>query len=101
MRAFRGFAPNHGVRIPTLGAEQQKLFEKLWNTWHGAFAGKLGTRPIPMETTFSWRGSLDADRPHYYRIQSLSTVIEFSWQGNHVHSVIRHRTREFGTGLLK
>ena len=51
----------------------------------------------------AWAGSLDAGRPHYYRLQGPRLLIEWdNAQGdaNHAHSVWRDPDGDFGTDLL-
>ena len=48
-------------------------------------------------------GSDTVDRPHYYRIQGPTLLIEFdctSGTVDHVHTVWRDPTRDFGVDLL-
>lgn len=63
-----------------------------------------GARPVdPAGARFAWAG---ADRPgigHYYRIAGPSLLIEVDNTqdgANHVHTVLRHPTADFGADLL-
>jgi hypothetical protein len=52
---------------------------------------------------FGWAGSLRPGRPHYYRLQGPSFVLEFDNSrnsGTHIHSVWRDFERDFGRHLL-
>lgn len=53
---------------------------------------------------FGWAGSLEPGRPHYYRIQGASFLIEYDNvqnSANHIHTVWRDFTGDFGRDLLK
>jgi len=52
---------------------------------------------------FAWAGGVVIDQPHYFRIQGPVTLIEFDNaedNANHVHSVWRDPTNDFGADLL-
>lgn len=58
--------------------------ENLWFAWAGATEAKVG-------------------RPHYYRIQGPTIIIEYDNtqnNANHIHSVLRDLKRDFGGDLL-
>ena len=49
--------------------------------------------------TFAWAGSLEAQRPHYYRLQGPSFLMEHDNsrnRGTHIHSVWRDFAEDFG-----
>jgi hypothetical protein len=53
---------------------------------------------------FAWAGAEDLGQPHYYRIQGPDFLIEYDNtqnNANHVHSVWRDLTNDFGGDLLK
>jgi hypothetical protein len=53
---------------------------------------------------FAWSGGIHRDEPHYYRIQTPSFIIEFDNPqdaANHIHSVWRDLSGDFGADLLK
>ena len=53
---------------------------------------------------FGWAGSTQIDKPHYYRVQGNSFLIEFDNaidRVNHVHTVWRDFEGDFGRDLLK
>jgi hypothetical protein len=53
---------------------------------------------------FAWSGGINRDDPHYYRIQTPSFLIELDDtqdDANHIHSVWRDLTGDFGQDLLK
>ncbi|MEJ7669916.1 MAG: DUF3500 domain-containing protein [Casimicrobiaceae bacterium] len=52
---------------------------------------------------FGWAGATERGRPHYYRIQGPSFLIEYDSSqnnGNHIHTVWRDFTGDFGRDLL-
>jgi len=54
--------------------------------------------------TFAWAGELERGKKHYYRVQGPTFLIEFDNtqnDGNHVHSVWRDFTGDFGRDLLR
>ena len=62
-----------------------------------AAAGGVG------ELHFAWAGGITIDQPHYFRIQGSTTLIEFDNaedNANHVHSVWREPSNDFGDDIL-
>ncbi len=54
--------------------------------------------------TFAWAGETERGKKHYYRVQGPTFLIEFDNtqnDGNHVHSVWRDFTGDFGRDLLR
>jgi hypothetical protein len=52
---------------------------------------------------FGWAGSLEPGRPHYYRVQGPTFLLEFDNSrnsGKHIHSVWRDFAEDFGQHLL-
>jgi len=53
---------------------------------------------------FGWAGAIERGKPHYYRVQGPQFLIEYDASqndGNHVHTVWRDFTGDFGRDLLK
>jgi hypothetical protein len=53
---------------------------------------------------FAWAGEIERGKRHYYRVQGPTFLIEFDNtqnDGNHVHSVWRDFTGDFGRDLLR
>ncbi len=68
-------------------AEIQKIADRGWNEVH-----------------FAWAGGLERGAPHYYRIQGPGFVIEYDNVqngANHIHTVWRDFTGDFGRDLLR
>ena len=55
------------------------------------------------EVHFGWAGGSESGEPHYYRIQGPTFLIEYDNRqngANHIHSVWRDLTGDFGDDLL-
>ncbi len=53
---------------------------------------------------FAWAGQLERGKPHYYRVQGPSFILEYDNtqnKANHVHAVWRDFKNDFGQDLLK
>lgn len=53
---------------------------------------------------FSWRGGIEGGQGHYYRVQGPTFVLEYDCtqnDANHVHTVWRDLTRDFGGDALR
>jgi hypothetical protein len=53
--------------------------------------------------TFAWAGSAEPGQPHYYRVQGPTFLVEYDNtqnDANHIHSVWRDFTGDFGRDLL-
>jgi hypothetical protein len=53
---------------------------------------------------FGWAGATERGKPHYYRVQGPLFLIEYDASqdgGNHIHSVWRDFTGDFGRDLLR
>jgi hypothetical protein len=53
---------------------------------------------------FAWIGPAEVGARHYYRVQAPTFLIEFDNtqnEGNHVHSVFRDLTRDWGEDTLR
>ena len=53
---------------------------------------------------FAWAGGLERGQPHYYRILGPTFLVEYDNtqnNANHVHSVWRDLTNDFGEDVLK
>lgn len=91
--------------------QQEKLLQlvRLYvNRYTRLFAGKM-LKEIEKEglnnLSFAWAGSIDefSGKPHYYRIQGPTIIIEYDNSqnnANHVHSVVRDLLNDFGGDML-
>ena len=97
-----------GIAYSKLTPAQQKqllaLLEVYAATLHPALAAeRLGAvRKAGLDgIRFAWAGATARGRPHYYRVQGPTFVVEFDNSGgNHVHTVWRDFAGDFGRDLL-
>ncbi len=103
--------PQEGLPAAALDARQQALLRRLIDEYLSVLPPALAdTRRRKIESEdwsalhFAWAGSTAPGRPHYYRIQGNTFLIEFdnSQDGaNHIHSVWREFDGDFGRDLLQ
>ena len=100
-----------GIRVGDLAGAQRGHFDDLLARFvERARPGlvdyemdRIGTAGGVEELHFAWAGGTSLDQPHYFRIQGGVTLVEFDNaedNGNHVHSVWRDPTNDFGADLL-
>ena len=100
-----------GVRAGNLAALQRKHFDDLLaNYLERVRPGLVGFEMDRINAVggvealhFAWAGGTTIDKPHYFRIQGQNTLIEFDNaedNANHVHSVWRDPSNDFGADLL-
>jgi hypothetical protein len=100
-----------GVAASAMSSDQRRLLEQLVNLY-------VERLPVPLADVerdrldaagldrihFAWAGSERPRRPHYYRLQGPSMLVEYDCtqdDANHIHSVWRDPDRDFGRDLLK
>ncbi len=98
-----------GIPLGDLGAEQQRLALEIVETYlgvlHESGAGPSLARIRDAgldQVRFGWAGSLEPRRPHYYRLQGPTFLLEYDNSrngGTHIHSVWRDFTGDFGQDL--
>ena len=71
----------------------------------GLYAERVAGAPAPPpgDLRFAWAGSLEAGKPHYYRLQAPRFLVEYDNRqdgANHVHTVLRDPAGDFGADLL-
>ena len=100
-----------GIRVGDLSAIQRGHFDDLLARFvERARPGLVGFEMDRIsagggveELHFAWAGGTTIDQPHYFRIQGPATLIEFDNaedKANHVHSVWRDPSNDFGADLL-
>ncbi|HEX4787061.1 MAG TPA: DUF3500 domain-containing protein [Actinospica sp.] len=100
-----------GIRAGDLSADQRKHFDDLLA--HFVTRARPNLVGFEMDRIraageveglhFAWAGATVLERPHYFRIQGPVTLIEFDNaedDANHVHSVWRDPSNDFGADLL-
>ena len=100
-----------GLSYSSMNDQQKALLTKLLNiyvrNYELGFSNKLMEKIKKAgieKLTFSWAGSLKPGAGHYYRIQGPMLLIELDNtqnDANHVHSVVRDLTNDFGEDILR
>ena len=100
-----------GLSYSSMNDEQKALFMKLLEVYvrnyELGFSNKLMEKIKKAgveKLSFAWAGSLKAGAGHYYRIQGPMLLIELDNtqnNANHVHSVVRDLTNDFGEDILR
>jgi hypothetical protein len=108
--AIEPLAPG-GVAAATLTPAQRDLLQKLIETYTAQMADDVGAERLAKirqagleKVTFAWAGETEPGKKHYYRIQGPTFLVEYDNtqnDGNHVHSVWRDFTGDFGRDLLR
>lgn len=97
-----------GVPAGEMAPDQQALVREILEAYLGAQAepaqadlrGRLEAAGFE-EIHFGWAGTTEPRKPHYYRLQGPSFLLEFDNSrnsGTHIHSVWRDYDRDFGLG---
>jgi hypothetical protein len=100
-----------GIGIDRLDAAQAARLRRLVDEYLARMAEPLAAaRRARLEAsdfgriTFAWAGSIERGRPHYYRVQGPTFLIEYDNTqngANHIHSVWRDFAGDFGRDLLR
>lgn len=96
-----------GIRVAELNEVQKHWVRRILDEVVGNYRPELSDaylRSIDVETlSFAWMGSIERGQPHYFRLQGTDFVFEYDNvqnNGNHVHSVWRNKSEDFGMRLL-
>ena len=100
-----------GIKFRELNAGQKKIFVQLLDVYIRNYASEFSEKFLSGikkngldELHFSWAGSLKPGSGHYYRIQGRALLIEYDNtqnNANHVHTVVRDLSNDFGEDVLK
>jgi len=98
-----------GVTFPSLTAPQQQRLLAIIELCAGTLKPKLAEERLARirhagldGIRFAWAGATARGRPHYYRVQGPTFLIELDNSGgNHIHSVWRDFEGDFGRDLLR
>lgn len=100
-----------GVAAAKLDEKQRALLWKLIEVYAGNFEPGLAQARLARAKRggieaiyFGWAGSTARSKPHYYRVQGPLFLIEYDASqndGNHVHTVWRDFSGDFGRDLLR
>jgi hypothetical protein len=94
-----------GIAAENLTAGQRELLGKivgLYTSRYPAGCAWPGMESLD-ELHFAWAGSSEEFGPHYYRLQGPNLVVEYDNiqnEANHVHTVARHPSNDFGAATL-
>ena len=100
-----------GISAAGLDERQRALLWKLVETYARSFEPGLAEARLARAKQggieairFGWAGSIARGKPHYYRVQGPLFLIEYDASqndGNHIHTVWRDFTGDFGRDLLR
>ena len=96
-----------GIAVADLGPEQRHMVQRLLNevvTTYRPEISEAYLNTIDVDgLSFAWMGSTQRREPHYYRLQGADFVFEYDNvqdNANHVHTVWRSKSGDFGDDLL-
>jgi hypothetical protein len=100
-----------GIASGSLTAKQRELLMQVIDAYSSAMEADIAADRAKRiqqagadKITFAWAGETERGKKHYYRVQGPTFLIEFDNtqnDGNHVHSVWRDFTGDFGRDLLR
>jgi len=100
-----------GISMADLTAGQKPMLMQVVEAYTSAMAADIAadrtgrlTKAGVDKITFAWAGELERGKKHYYRVQGPTFLIEFDNtqnDGNHIHSVWRDFTGDFGRDVLR
>jgi hypothetical protein len=105
-------SPLEPVGLPAgeLSADRQALVLEIIQTYLGVLPSATATPLFERLSAagienvhFGWTGSVEPRRPHYYRLQGPTFLLEFDNSrngGTHIHSVWRDFAEDFGQHLV-
>ena len=99
-----------GIPLSELATDQRELVDEIVNAYLSTLPDPIGAAHLdqvrasgPEQVRFGWAGNLEPRRPHYYRLQGPTFLLEFDNSrngGTHIHSVWREFAEDFGQRLL-
>ena len=100
-----------GIAASEMTDQQRTMLSELIDSYLNNFRSELSEvdRKKIEEAGFSkihfaWAGMIQPGKPHYYRVQGPTFVLEFDnvqTKANHIHTVWRDTENDFGMNLLK
>jgi hypothetical protein len=97
---------NIGIAVSNLNANQQTLVMEIIHKYLNTLPDLVAVSHLERlqdagleGITFAWAGSLEAQHPHYYRLQGPTFLLEHDNsrnRGTHIHSVWRDFAEDFG-----
>ena len=95
-----------GIAVPNLNTNQQALVMEVIHKYLDTLPDIAATPHLDRlqaagfeNITFAWAGALEAQHPHYYRLQGPTFLLEHDNsrnRGTHIHSVWRDFAEDFG-----
>lgn len=95
-----------GIATSSLNANQQALVTEIIHKYLDTLPDMIAASHLDRlqaagfeNITFAWAGPLEAQRPHYYRLQGPTFLLEHDNSrngGTHIHSVWRDFAEDFG-----
>lgn len=103
--------PDEGILYSALPPKQQELLRHVIAAYTETMEADVAAERMAAVTRggldtirFAWAGSIERGQKHYYRIQGPAFLIEFDNtqnDGNHIHSVWRDFSGDFGRDVLR
>jgi len=100
-----------GITADAMTAQQRALLMKVVDTYTSKMADDIAAERMAKlqkagldKIAFAWAGAGERGKQHYYRIQGPTFLIEYDNSqndGNHVHSIWRDFSGDFGRDLLR
>ena len=100
-----------GISMAELTPAQKPMLMQVVDAYTSAMATDIAadrtnrlTKAGVEKITFAWAGEIERGKKHYYRVQGPTFLIEFDNtqnDGNHIHSVWRDFSGDFGRDLLR
>lgn len=100
-----------GIKMEALSKDQQSLLMKLLNEYISVMPEDLAEKRMQNLISedfdairFGWAGSTQPGKPHYYRVQGKTFLVEFDnvqESANHIHTVWRDFKGDFGRDLIR
>ena len=100
-----------GISIQEMNTDQSNLLMELISEYIFTIPEEIGQERLNKikqegldNILFGWAGETELGKPHYYRVQGKSFLIEFDNtqnSANHIHSVWRDFNGDFGRDLIK
>jgi hypothetical protein len=100
-----------GIAMSELTASQKPMLMQVVEAYTSAMASDIAadrmnrlTKAGVDKIAFAWAGEIERGKKHYYRVQGPTFLIEFDNtqnDGNHIHSVWRDFTGDFGRDVLR
>ena len=100
-----------GIQASAMTPAQRDMLMKVIDVYAGFMADDVAADRMARlkkagleKIAFAWAGEAERGKKHYYRIQGPTFLIEYDNtqnNGNHIHSVWRDFTNDFGRDLLR